>query len=200
MSGIEPQRLLPAALLFQTGYLTIKRITRENNIPTYHMDYPNREVREAFLSYILSYHAPAHQSEGLEPIAAGIGKALRKGDIDAFCKGFSRLFASIPYGIFLENREAYYHTVVYLVLGIMGVKTACEIQTNRGRIDAVLETDDRIYVVEFKLGTAREALDQIHQKDYAAPWRNGKKPVYLLGIGLIPEKRNIGDWLCFAPD
>lgn len=40
------------ALLFQTGYLTVKRITIENNEEAYHLSYPNKEVRDSFLSNI----------------------------------------------------------------------------------------------------------------------------------------------------
>ena len=162
------------------------------------MGYPNHEVRQSFLSCLLFYNA-AYNAENVDVTARNIGRYLSKGDIDGMCEGFRSVFASIPYNMFLKDREAYYQTVVYLVLSIMGVKTACEIQTNKGRIDAVLETDDRIYVVEFKLGTAQEAIDQIQEKDYAGAYRNREKPLSLLGIGLDVEKSNIGDWLCL-PD
>jgi len=41
------------ALLFQTGYLTIKeikKISRTQNI--YRLSYPNEEVKESFLDYL----------------------------------------------------------------------------------------------------------------------------------------------------
>ena len=40
------------ALLFQTGYLTIKKITIEDEEETYHLSYPNKEVRDSFLTYL----------------------------------------------------------------------------------------------------------------------------------------------------
>ena len=44
-----------AALLFQTGYLTIKEITTKGitKVKTYHLSYPNKEVRDSFLTYLL---------------------------------------------------------------------------------------------------------------------------------------------------
>ena len=42
-----------AALLFQTGYLTIKKIIIEEREETYHLSYPNKEVRDSFLAYLL---------------------------------------------------------------------------------------------------------------------------------------------------
>jgi len=40
------------ALLFQTGYLTIKQVTRETEVKTYVLSYPNQEVRDSFLSLL----------------------------------------------------------------------------------------------------------------------------------------------------
>jgi hypothetical protein len=44
-----------AALLFQTGYLTIKKIAVKGIIKTktYYLSYPNQEVRVSFLTYLL---------------------------------------------------------------------------------------------------------------------------------------------------
>ena len=42
-----------AALLFQTGYLTVKKITIEDEEKTYELSYPNHEVRNSFLTYLL---------------------------------------------------------------------------------------------------------------------------------------------------
>jgi Predicted AAA-ATPase len=41
------------ALLFQTGYITIKKITLLNERPQYILAYPNVEVRDALLQYLL---------------------------------------------------------------------------------------------------------------------------------------------------
>jgi hypothetical protein len=44
-----------AALLFQTGYLTLKEITTQGitKVKSYHLSYPNKEVRDSFLTYLL---------------------------------------------------------------------------------------------------------------------------------------------------
>ena len=192
MEGFDPEKVDPIALLFQTGYLTIRSVGKGPR-RRYRLGFPNQEVKEAFLTYILAEFS-ASQPGQADDLAAEVGKHLITGDLDAFCDEFRALFASIPYNIFLPNHEAYYHTVVYLVLSLMGITIAAEIQTNRGRIDAVLETDDRYYVVEFKLGTPEEALQQIQDKDYALPYLNRGKQVVLLGIGIDPEERNISRW------
>ena len=63
------------------------------------------------------------------------------------------------------------------------------------------QTDEKIYIIEFKIGTAAEALAQIQTKDYAKPWLSDTREKVLLGIGFSPEKRNIDDWVVgYAPN
>lgn len=51
-STYEIERLEIVPLLFQTGYLTIKGYDRAERI--YTLAYPNREIEDAFLTYLLS--------------------------------------------------------------------------------------------------------------------------------------------------
>ncbi len=94
----------------------------------------------------------------------------------------------------LKLWEAYYQTVIYLALNLTGSQVACEVQTNRGYIDAVAETKDHIYVMEFKVGKAAAAMQQIKDKGYHEKYLHRGKPVTLLAVGFDSETRNIGDW------
>ena len=60
--------------------------------------------------------------------------------------------------------------------------------------NGVLELPDAIYILEFKMTTAEAAIKQIHEKQYAQPFRNQGKPIILLGIAFDRESRNIADW------
>ena len=51
-STYEIDRLEIVPLLFQTGYLTIKDYDRAEG--TYTLAYPNREIEDAFLTYLLT--------------------------------------------------------------------------------------------------------------------------------------------------
>ncbi|MGE5341774.1 MAG: AAA family ATPase [Candidatus Omnitrophota bacterium] len=180
-------------LLFQTGYLTIKTVTVRDMVETYHLSYPNHEVRESFLSHLFGAYTTKDMILSTR-IIERINASLKADDIDGFIRELKSLFASIPYNIFIEAKEAYYHSIIYLILRLSGAEVRCEEATNIGRIDAVLETVTKIIVMEFKMGAARDALTQIQEMKYHEKFLNTGKAVVLLGIGFDPEKRNIGDY------
>ena len=67
--------------------------------------------------------------------------------------------------------------------------------TNRGRIDQVLDTGERIYIFEYKLdGTVEEALAQIREKGYAEKYLLRNKPITLVGVAFSTADKNIKEW------
>ena len=67
--------------------------------------------------------------------------------------------------------------------------------TNKGRIDAVIETAGNIYVMEFKIGTAAKAMKQIKNKTYYEKYLAEDKAVKIVGVGFDTDERNIRDFL-----
>lgn len=68
--------------------------------------------------------------------------------------------------------------------------------TSAGRIDALVETEDTIYLFEFKLnGTAEDALKQIGEKGDAIPYQSGTKRIVKVGVNFDKELRTIERWL-----
>lgn len=130
-----------------------------------------------------------------------INEALETGDMDRFVRELKPLFASIPYPIFMSDKEAYYHSIIYLALRLNGASVKAEDPTNIGRIDAVLETRDKIYIMEFKVGAGseQEAIAQIKDKKYYEKYLGKGKKIVLMGIGFDPGKRNIGNYLLENP-
>ncbi|MBC7473084.1 MAG: PD-(D/E)XK nuclease domain-containing protein, partial [Candidatus Sericytochromatia bacterium] len=63
------------------------------------------------------------------------------------------------------------------------------------RIDCVIETDKIIYIFEFKLGTAKTALNQIESKGYYNKYLESNKQIYLVGVGFSVKLRNIKSFL-----
>jgi hypothetical protein len=68
-------------------------------------------------------------------------------------------------------------------------------QTYTGRIDCRVQTDDYIYLFEFKRdGTARAALDQIERKDYALPFAADSRKIYKIGVSFDSASRKLMEW------
>lgn len=182
-----------APLLFQTGYLTIKKIHKIKLRNKYILSYPNEEVKEAFLKYLLAgiTESPVADmgSRILDMVEHIIGN-----DIDGFFSILKSIFSAIPYNIFIGDRESYYHTVIYLTLSLVGVSIESEVQTHTGRIDAVLKTDTHVYVMEFKLGSTQDALRQVKEKRYYAPYEKLAKKQTLIGVGFDIDARNISGY------
>ena len=93
---------------------------------------------------------------------------LKQNDIKSFFRAFQALFSSITVKQLekVKEYEGFYHSIIYIVLKILGIEIACEIQSSFGATDAVIKTDDYIYVLEFKMGTAQAAIEQIKRKKY----------------------------------
>jgi hypothetical protein len=52
-AGYDPANISEIALLFQTGYLTVKQKELISGIPRYTLGIPNSEVNESLLTYLV---------------------------------------------------------------------------------------------------------------------------------------------------
>ena len=193
-SSYDPADLHPLPLLLQTGYLTIKGTRDVMGMRYYELDYPNREIQQSF-SYWLARALAELPDPELSRTLQLLAGALQDGRVDDMFEHLKIFFSGIPNTITLDH-EKYYQTIFFTVFKFIGATIETEISTNRGRIDAVIKTDSHIFIFEFKLhGTAQEAMDQIHQTEYAAPYLDDPRPVTLIGAAFDPETRNIGQWI-----
>ena len=174
------------AILFQTGYLTIGSIEEVGGLRAYHLTYPNVEVRHSLAKHIMADFLERKPGE-VEPVVMQLKQALMGRDLDRFLTVLRSVFAGIPAQLHIA-REAYYHSLFYMLLTLMGAKINLEVLTDKGRVDAVVDLPDAIYVVELKMGAADDALTQIKARRYQERFLGRGKPVYLLGIGGFGEK------------
>lgn len=186
------------SLLFQTGYLTIKKKDTMRQAVT--LDFPNREVANAFSAHLLA-ELSEKGTEKTDALVFRMADQLRAGDVEAFVQALRSIFAGIAYpiqpdeGSGIDDTEKFYHTMFYLVLRLLGYDIHTEVLTHDGRIDAVVGTDMYIYVVEFKLGDAAAAMAQIKAKRYHERYLVEGKKVVLLAIGFDTAKRQVGEFL-----
>jgi len=186
---IENLDTLP--LLFQTGYITIKR---EEEFGVFTLDYPNKEVKESMLRHLIGSFrndSPAFST----PIVIKLRKAFIDNDMNTIITIINSLFKSIPSHIFIKEKEAYYHSIIFLIFQYLGQFIAAEVNTSDGRIDAVVQTDTHIYIVEFKLDeSAKAAIQQIEQKEYGVKYQNSEKQIIGLGINFSSKTKSVADW------
>lgn len=174
------------SLLFQTGYLTVGSLDQIGGLRAYHLTYPNYEVRQSLFKHIIADFLNRKAGD-MEPLVMQLKLALLNHDLDRFLVLLRSVFAGIPAQLHIE-REAYYHSLFYMLLTLMGTKVNLEEPTDKGRLDAVMELPNAIYVIEFKMGPPEDALKQIKDKHYHEKFTGGTKPVYLLGVGGFGEK------------
>ncbi|MEZ4867253.1 MAG: AAA family ATPase [Caldilineaceae bacterium] len=188
---IESLSLIP--LLFQTGYLTIKDFRRDQFGEIYTLSYPNYEVKNAFLTYRLSAYNEMEIALS-ESHLRRLLYALDANDLPRFFEILAIFFANIDYDLQLDY-EKYYQTIFYLIFLLIGVRITAEVKTNQGRIDAVIELRNHIFLFEFKLnGSAQTALEQIKRHAYAQKYAHKGKPITLIGAAFATESRQISEW------
>jgi len=181
-------------LLFQTGYLTITSVEKKARTPQYILNYPNFEVKEAFLTYLFEGFTQ-NGLEEIQPITEDLRTYLQEDNVEGFINLIRALFAKIPYPLHIEQ-EAYYHSLFYMISVLMGVEIDLEVLTDKGRIDGVLMLEDKIYLIEFKHGKAgtnmdtltKKAIGQIRDKNYEERFLSDTRPRHLLGIGFAGKK------------
>ena len=190
----------PIPMLYQSGYLTIKKFNRGNFAP-YILAFPNKEVSDGFSRSLLFYYG--NQSDAYATTANEIIKGFQAGDIDSVLSITKAYLSKIPYDAEKPN-ELHYKTIIYcLFLIITPYLVRCEEKSAAGRADIVVETANSVYVFEFKLngnGSAEDALKQIDDKGYLIPYTvthaadGSPKKLFKIGVSFDAEKRTIGEW------
>ncbi len=187
-STYELEDIKPEALLFQTGYLTIRGVNQR----LYTFDYPNQEVKTSFLEILFHSWTGGLRNGSQFVLLAGY---LHQEEYGQFIETVTAIFASIPYALETKRDEAYFHTIFYLMVCASGVNARSEIMSCRGRVDMLMEFPDKIYVIEFKCNQSAQAgIDQIRGKGYADPYRQCGKKIILMGINFDSEERNVSEW------
>lgn len=190
----------PLPMIYQSGYLTIKDYDMESN--EFLLDFPNNEVRNGFLSMIASGYLKSAPMDVDTWISTSI-KLLKRGETTAFRDSLTAFLAAIPYDVHpslkpKEATEKHFQYTFYLILRLLG-GSGCTLLTEKtqavGRVDAVLEFKDYVYIFEFKLdGSATEALRQIEEKHYAEPYLDDPRKVFCIGVDFSSETMTVEEW------
>jgi len=188
LDSIDTASTDPIPVIYQSGYLTIKGYNKM--FENYTLGFPNREVEQGFFKFLLPNYASVSVSKSPYQIQCFVEEVMA-GKVDDFFERLKTMFADIPYEL-ARDREVHYQNILYIIFKLMGFYVQVEYHTSRGRIDLVLQTQDYVYIMEFKLnGSADEALAQIREKGYDAPFAKDSRTIYRIGVNFSDELRNI---------
>ena len=204
LDAIDIQNLEVGSLLFQTGYLTVSKTIppdAELGVPSsYLLEIPNTEVKDAFFNQLTAGLTENEQIFTTSTFRE-IRKSLRAGDLQGIRNTLKSLFSSIPYQLHIDS-EAYYHSIFFSVMNVLGFKIDAEVSVSKGRIDAVLELGEKVYVFEFKHVKCPPEVDddekrkisdkalelgmkQISDRGYADKYAGSGKTVYLAAFAFL---------------
>jgi hypothetical protein len=190
--SFDLEDIRPYGLLYQTGYLTIQS---RDSYGQYTLDYPNLEVKNAMVSYLLEAFGGVSKGAGVS-MAIRMEKAFVANDLDTVMRTLQDIFASIPYFLYEKYPEKFFHAAIHLLFTYMGIRIHSEVCTSDGRVDSMVETPTHVYILEYKLDkTPEEALQQIRRKKYyRSAWELGK-PVVGVGVNFSSATKNIEGWV-----
>lgn len=192
ISLFQPQFV---ALLYQTGYLTIKDYDPERD--RYTLDFPNREVKSGFFSSLLPIYAHLQRSE-TDNVSEEVLDAILEGDPERLISCLSIFLASIPSDLhkYTGKYESHYQLILYLLFRLVGISVNVEYQTSDGFIDIIIRTNLYIYIIELKVDSgAHEAIQQIEEKGYTLSFSADSRRLYRIGISFDSSTRRIKDFL-----
>ena len=196
LSSFDVEAIAPEALLFQTGYLTIRSAEWCDGEMAYQLGYPNREVRLSLNRSLLD-HLTAYSLRWAEH-RAGLYRVLRANDFEGLEELLRGLFAGIPYEWHTNNMigryEGYYASVVYSCFAALGMDVTVEDSSAGGRLDMAVRFNGNVYLFELKVrerSSEGAAMAQLRERGYAEKYRGTGEAVYLIGVEFSEETRTV---------
>ena len=181
------------SLLFQSGYLTIKKVENLGWEKEYTLGFPNREVQSSFAKYVLAEYIGEPVDYMDYTISHRLRSHLEHEELKDAFQVFAPVIASTGYDI-TKHTEGYFHTIMHVLMYSTGMTTFSELQSAHGRLDTICVGQNAVYIFEFKLdASAAAALQQIHTKNYAQPFLTQKKNIYLIGVNFMSAEKKIND-------
>ena len=192
LNSVDIASTNPIPVIYQSGYLTIKGY--DPDFELYHLGFPNREVKQGFLKYLMPYYANTIQGKSGFEISRFV-RSLREGDIEGFMERLQSFLSACPYEL-EPQQERHFQSVMYILTALCGYHVEIESHTNKGRMDMTVKTKDYIYIFEFKFNkSAEEALRQINEKDYVEPFQSDGRSIVKVGANFSTACRNIDRWM-----
>lgn len=126
---------------------------------------------------------------------AKMSVAIRQEDMESALTLLRDFLQTVPY-CENTNYEGHYQQLFYVIFSLLGHYVDIEVRTPRGRVDIVMRTTTKLYLVELKINqSASVAMEQIRLKDYPARFALCELPVVKVGINFSTDSHSITDWI-----
>ena len=196
LSAFDVDRIATEALLFQTGYLTIRDEEDIGGETFYRLGYPNREVRQSLNRSLLQYLVQSDSGE--EANRLRLYRLLRANDFEGMRALFHAFYASIPHEWYTNNDiaryEGFYASVFYSYFAALGLDITVEDSTSHGRLDMAVRFNANVYLFELKvveMAGEGAAMAQLKARRYADKYRGAGESVHLVAVEFSRDTRNV---------
>ena len=192
LNSIDIMDQNPLPLLYQSGYLTLK--SYDNRFDSYLLGFPNREVEQGFIKYLLPFYTPKVENKNTFSIGRFV-RDVEQGRANDFMQRLDDFFATGDYEV-VGNAEKYFQNTLFVFFRLLGFYVDVEHHTANGRMDIVMQTPQYVYIMELKIDkTAAEALRQINEKNYAQAFQGDNRQIYKIGVNFSTDKKIIDNWV-----
>ena len=196
LSAFDVGQIGTEALLFQTGYLTVRSVEDMTGERLFRLAYPNRVVRQS-LNRALLGNLVKDVGRSLKN-SIRLQELLAANDFDGMRDLLQALYASIPCQWYTSDDIAdyggYCASVFYSYFAALGLDIVVEDSSSHGRLDMAVRANGHIYLFEFKVAEQAppgSALKQLESRDYAAKYRASGEPIHLIGVEFSSAARNV---------
>ena len=217
LGRFEVEDLVIDSLLFQSGFLTIKDRDPSDNPTSYLLTYPNEEVKQS-LSQELLRHGSKDKLPKLKIHGSETLKLLKELDADKLQKFIYKIFKEVPYywhgsynadeqednnettEMSISKYECWYASLIYTMFAGHSVDIRLEKADSFGRSDMIVISDNKVFVMEFKLAEFVEdverltdkAIKQVKSCKYGVELIEGERScLYMVVMVFVKKERNI---------
>lgn len=195
ISQFDIDQISTEALLFQAGYVTVKKIIEPIlGYRQYTLGFPNREV-ETSLNHAL---LPSLGLDNAPRQRRFLFDAMQRHDLTALESHLKSLYAGLPHDWYRNNPiakyEGHYASFFYSHFAALGLDVTVEDASNYGKVDMTVNFNGHYYLFEFKVVEQLpegKALNQIKQQGYADKYRTSGQPIHMIGVEFSSQQRQI---------
>lgn len=180
-------------LLYQSGYITIKDY--EEAYDSYTLGIPNREVRLGLTKALIPYYVTPN-TQNANNTTRNMARAFDKEDLGLALQYLQTFLGTVPYCAHTDY-EGHYQQMFYVIFSLLTAwMVDVEVHTPNGRVDIVVMTRSRLYLIELKLNqNAQVAMQQINLKNYRQRFALSGLPITKVGVNFDSATHNITDWV-----